>query len=86
MAIVSTTKDDGRFLYRYGEPSSTISGDCYHHDKSKRMFGFRLGSRDPKHYDQIITKLNLQAREQEQHELVCYSIKQQQVPRRKEFF
>jgi CheY-like chemotaxis protein len=50
------------------EPSSTISGDYYHHDKSKRMFGFGLGSRDPKHYDQIITKLNLQAREQEQHE------------------
>jgi two-component system catabolic regulation response regulator CreB/two-component system response regulator ChvI len=37
----------------------------YHCDKSKRIFG--LGSHDPKYYDQIITKLNLQAREQ-QHE------------------
>jgi CheY-like chemotaxis protein len=56
------------FYIDMDEPSSTISGDCYHHDKSKRMFGFGLSSRDPKHYDQTITKLNLQAREQEQHE------------------
>jgi CheY-like chemotaxis protein len=37
----------------------------YSYNKSKRMSGF--GSHDPKNYDQIITKLNLQAREQ-QHE------------------
>ena len=37
----------------------------YAYNKSKRMSGF--GSHDPKNYDQIITKLNLQAREQ-QHE------------------
>ena len=30
------------------------------------MYGF--GSHDPKYYDQIITKLNLQAREQQQYE------------------
>ena len=37
----------------------------YHYNKSKRISGF--SSHDPKYYDQIITKLNLQAREQ-QHE------------------
>jgi CheY-like chemotaxis protein len=42
----------------------TISGG-YHYNKSKRIFGFGLGSRNPKYYDQIITKLNLQAREQQ---------------------
>jgi CheY-like chemotaxis protein len=55
-------------------PSTRISGGyycCYHHyhysyNKSKRLFG--LGSRDPKYYDQIITKVNLQARKQQQHE------------------
>jgi|SRR5215217_1687823 len=49
---------------------STMSSEDYHHyrysyNKSKRIFG--LGSHDPKYYDQIITKLNLQAMEQ-QHE------------------
>jgi CheY-like chemotaxis protein len=48
----------------------TSGGYCYHYrysynNKSKRTFGF--GSHDPKYYDQIITKLNLQEREQ-QHE------------------
>ena len=33
----------------------------YHYNKSRRTVG--LGSHDPKYYDQIITKLNLQARE-----------------------
>jgi hypothetical protein len=37
----------------------------YHHNKSKRISGF--GSHDPKYYDQIITKLNLRAMQQ-QHE------------------
>jgi CheY-like chemotaxis protein len=52
-------------------PSTRTSGGyCYHYrysynNKSKRIFGF--GSHDPKYYDQIITKLNLQEREQ-QHE------------------
>jgi CheY-like chemotaxis protein len=46
---------------------STMSSEDYHHyrysyNKSKRIFG--LGSHDPKYYDQIITKLNLQAMEQ----------------------
>jgi CheY-like chemotaxis protein len=53
------------------DPSTRTSGDYCHHyrysynNKSKRIFGF--GSHDPKYYDQIITKLNLQEREQ-QHE------------------
>jgi CheY-like chemotaxis protein len=41
--------------------STKTSGGYYYKNKSKRIFGF--GSRDPKYYDQIITKLNLQARE-----------------------
>jgi CheY-like chemotaxis protein len=50
------------------DPSTNNSGGCYcyryHYSyiKSKRISGF--GSHDPKYYDQIITKLNLQAREQ----------------------
>ncbi|MFL6316738.1 MAG: PleD family two-component system response regulator [Nitrososphaeraceae archaeon] len=53
------------------DPGTTTLGGYYHHyrysynNKSKRIFGF--GSHDPKYYDQIITKLNLQEREQ-QHE------------------
>ncbi|MFL6407509.1 MAG: PleD family two-component system response regulator [Nitrososphaeraceae archaeon] len=53
------------------DPGTTTLGGYYHHyrysynNKSKRIFGF--GSHDPKYYDQIITKLNLQARGQ-QHE------------------
>ncbi len=44
----------------------TTSGGYHHHyryHKSKKIFG--LGYHDPQYYDQIITKLNLQAREQE---------------------
>ena len=37
----------------------------HHHNKSKRISG--LGSHDPKYYDEIITKVNIQARKQ-QHE------------------
>jgi CheY-like chemotaxis protein len=37
----------------------------YHYNKSKRISG--LGSHDPKYYDEIITKVNIQARKQ-QHE------------------
>jgi CheY-like chemotaxis protein len=46
------------------DPSTRTSEGYYHYhcNKSKRIFGF--GSHDPKYYDQIITKLNLQAREQ----------------------
>jgi PleD family two-component response regulator len=47
------------------DPSITTSGGyCYHYsyNKSKGIFGY--DSHDPKYYDQIITKLNLQAREQ----------------------
>jgi CheY-like chemotaxis protein len=51
------------------DPSTKTSGGCcyyhYHYNKSERISGF--SSHDPKYYDQIITKLNLQAREQ-QHE------------------
>jgi CheY-like chemotaxis protein len=51
-------------------PTTMTSGDyyCYHYDKSKRIFAFGFRSYDPKYYDQIVTKLNLQAREQEQYE------------------
>ena len=50
--------------------NNPMSSEDYHHyrysyNKSKRIFG--LDSHDPKYYDQIITKLNLQAMEQ-QHE------------------
>jgi CheY-like chemotaxis protein len=46
--------------------SITTSGGYHHHyryNKFKKILG--LGSHDPQYYDQIITKLNLQAREQE---------------------
>src|SRR5919199_5957637 len=53
-------------------PSTSGGYYCYHHyhysyNKSKRLFGFGFASHDPKYYDQIITKLNLQA--MEQHEI-----------------
>ena len=38
------------------------------HNKSKIIFGH--GSHDPKYYDQIITKLNLQARERHERSLL----------------
>jgi len=60
-------------------PSTRTSGGyCFHYrysynNKSKTTFGF--GSHHPKYYDQIITKLNLQARGQ-QHERNSSSIMQ----------
>ena len=54
------------------DPSTTTSRGCYYHyyhyNKSKRVFGF--GSHDPKYYDQIITKLNLQARERHERSVL----------------
>jgi CheY-like chemotaxis protein len=38
----------------------------YHYSKSKRVVDF--GSHDPKYYDQIITKLNLQPRDRQKYE------------------
>jgi PleD family two-component response regulator len=38
----------------------------YSHNKSKRL----SGSRDPKYYDQIITKVNLKARKQQHERLI----------------
>ena len=40
----------------------------YHYNRSKRISGF--GSHDPKYYDQIITKVNLQARKQQHGYLI----------------
>jgi CheY-like chemotaxis protein len=51
----------------------------YHYNKSKRIFS--LGSHDPKYYDQIITKLNLQAREQ--YERSMQRLLQNQTARRR---
>jgi CheY-like chemotaxis protein len=49
------------------DPNARISSSHYHYsyNKSKRISGF--SPHDPKYYDQIITKLNIQAIEQ-QHE------------------
>jgi len=52
-----STKTSGGYYYYY-----------YYTNKSKRIFGF--GSRDPKYYDQIITKLNLQARERHERSIL----------------
>ena len=66
---------DDFYMDSMNDPSTRTSGIyyCHHHyhhynNKSKRIFG--LGSHDPKYYDQIITKVNLQAREEQQHERV----------------
>jgi|SRR5215212_3762169 CheY-like chemotaxis protein len=66
---------DDFYMDSMNNPSIRTSGIyyCHHHyhhynNKSKRIFG--LGSHDPKYYDQIITKVNLQAREEQQHERV----------------
>jgi CheY-like chemotaxis protein len=40
----------------------------YHYNRSKRISGF--GSHDPKYYDQIITKVSLQARQQQHGYLI----------------
>jgi CheY-like chemotaxis protein len=56
------------------DPSTRVSEDCYiiivyHYNKPRRIFS--LVSHDPKYYDQIITKLNLQTRKQEyEHRLL----------------
>src|SRR5919202_6225690 len=49
------------------DPNTRTLNSNYHYsyNKSKGVYGF--SPHDPKYYDQIITKLNLQARE-EQHE------------------
>jgi hypothetical protein len=43
--------------------TKTLQG---YYDKSKRTFG----SFDPKHYDEIITKVNLQAKEKYKHNTI----------------
>jgi CheY-like chemotaxis protein len=48
------------------------SGGYYYYNKSERIFC----SYDPKYYDQIITKLNLQVREEEYERAAKYSHKQ----------
>jgi CheY-like chemotaxis protein len=50
------------------------------HNKSKRIS--RLGSYDPKYYDQIITKLNLQAREEYVHSGSIQRLPQDQTIRK----
>jgi len=68
--------DDGGFCMDINNPSTMTSEvycHHYHYNKSKGIFDF--GSHHPKYYDQIITKLNLQAREQ-QHERNSSSIMQ----------
>ena len=65
-------------INNHSTPASTGYCHCYRHhliyihhlysynNNSKRIFtfGFGLGSHDPRYYDQIITKLNLQAMKQ----------------------
>ena len=62
------------FYMDMNNPSTRASGDYYHYrysyNKSKRIFGFDLGSHDAKYYNQIITKLNLQARERYERSLL----------------
>ena len=65
--------DDAGFCMDMKDPSASTSGAyyCYHYhhnNKSKRPVSFDLGSHDPKYYDQIIKKVNLEARKQQQHE------------------
>ncbi|MFL6342437.1 MAG: PleD family two-component system response regulator [Nitrososphaeraceae archaeon] len=63
------------------DPSTTTSEGYYHYhyNKSKRIFDF--GSHDPKYYDQIITKLNLQTREQQHERSVMQRLLQDQTAR-----
>jgi hypothetical protein len=57
--MVSIAKDDGdSFCMDVNDASTRASWD-YHYNKSKRISG--LGSHDPKYYDEIITKVNIQA-------------------------
>jgi CheY-like chemotaxis protein len=63
-------------INNHSTPASTGYCHCYRHhhhhylysynNNSKRIFtfGFGLGSHDPRYYDEIITKLNLQAMKQ----------------------
>jgi CheY-like chemotaxis protein len=59
-------------MNNHNTPASRGYCHCYRHhlysynNNSKRIltFGFGLGSHDPRYYDQIITKLNLQAMKQ----------------------
>src|ERR671938_1197107 len=62
------------FYMDMNNPSTRASRDYYHYrysyNKSKRIFGFDLGSHDAKYDNQIITKLNLQARERYERSLL----------------
>ena len=56
------------------DPRITTLDGCYHHyyshnNKPKRLLS-GLGTHDPKYYDQIITKVNLQARKQQHERLI----------------
>ena len=55
--------------------STKTSGDYYYYNESKRIFG----SFDPKYYDEIITKLNLQTREEEYERAAAQYPKKQEI-------
>jgi CheY-like chemotaxis protein len=65
--VIIAKDDDGGFCMDMNDASRRALRD-YHYqynNKSKSLSG--LGSHDPKYYDEIITKVNIQARKQ-QHE------------------
>jgi CheY-like chemotaxis protein len=51
------------------------SGGYYNNNKCKRIFG----SYDPKYYDQIITKLNLQTREEYERSIMQHLLEKQKI-------
>jgi CheY-like chemotaxis protein len=50
--------------------NTTLGSRHHHHCSYNNKSKYRLGSHDPKYYDQIITKLNLQARKQQYERLL----------------
>jgi len=78
-SLAQLMTDDAGFCMDMKDASASTSGAyfyCYHYhhnnnnnnNKCKRPVGFVLGSHEPRYYDQIITKVNLEARRQQQHE------------------
>ena len=65
--VIIAKDDDGGFCMDMNDASTRASRDYHYHynNKAKSLSG--LGSHDPKYYDEIITKVNIQARKQ-QHE------------------
>jgi CheY-like chemotaxis protein len=75
MISVNRTKNAGGFCMDMNDFSTKTKTSEGYYNKSKGIFG----SYDPKYYDQIITKLNLRAREEYERSIMQHLLQNQKI-------